>query len=436
MRSLRARILLYLVALHGAFALLAAVVLLERPVWLLVAEALFLVSVGVGVLLVRAFFVPLRLIRTGAELIAEGDFTSRFVEVGQPEMDELIRVYNRMIDRLREERLALREQRHLLDAVLEVSPLGVLILDFDGRIAAANPAAHQLIGGNEGTLTAGLRLAEFGHPVARALATLPAGAADVIALADRRRLRCAHGRLLDRGFPRSFFLVLELTRELQASEREAYRRLVRLMAHEVNNSAGAVGSLLESVRSGLPAGLAREAAAEPLEIAGARLRALGGFMGGLADVFRLPEPEPRPCDVAALVRDILVLLAPELERRRLEVHLDLPPAPVVVEADRHQLEQVLVNVVRNAAEAIGEEGEIHIGCARHGAGWRCTLRDTGGGLPEGLADQLFTPLVSTKRDGRGLGLALVAEILGRHGWGYGLRNVEGGAEFWIEIPGR
>src|ERR1051326_9062164 len=115
--SLRTKILLYLVVLHLVFAAAAVFFLVAKPLMLFGVEAIFVVSILISYRLVRALFVPLDLISTGAELIAERDFTSRFVPVGQPEMDSLIAVYNDMIDRLRDERLAAEEQHQLLDQI-------------------------------------------------------------------------------------------------------------------------------------------------------------------------------------------------------------------------------------------------------------------------------------------------------------------------------
>src|SRR3954454_1468187 len=143
--SLRAKILLYLVLIHAILAAISFIVLRENRLWLLAVEGLFVLSIVLGGLLVRAFFVPLDLIRTGAELIGERDFTSQFREVGQPEMDALIRVYNQMIGRLREERLKIQEKHHLLDRILTASPAGIVTLDFDGRVTSLNPAAARLL---------------------------------------------------------------------------------------------------------------------------------------------------------------------------------------------------------------------------------------------------------------------------------------------------
>src|SRR3954462_11162546 len=144
--SLRAKIIVYLVLIHAVLAVISCLVLREDKLWPLAVEGLFVLSIVFGVLLVRTFFVPLDLIRTGAELIGERDFTSQFREAGQPEMDALIRVYNQMIGRLREERLKLQEQHYLLDRILPASPAGIVTLDFDGRVTSLNPVAGKLLG--------------------------------------------------------------------------------------------------------------------------------------------------------------------------------------------------------------------------------------------------------------------------------------------------
>src|SRR5437763_3418126 len=120
--TLRAKIVLWFVALHLVFAAAAVFVLMENRLLLFAVEVCFVASILVSYRLVTALFVPLDLIRTGADLIDERDFTSRFVPVGQPEMDHLIGIYNRMIDRLREERLAAEEQHHLLQSIVRASP--------------------------------------------------------------------------------------------------------------------------------------------------------------------------------------------------------------------------------------------------------------------------------------------------------------------------
>ena len=432
--SLRAKILIYLVAIHLLLGVVAGIVLWDRRAWLLVAEALFAASVLVGYRLVRQFFVPLDLIHTGAELIRERDFSSRFREMGQPEMDRLIRVYNEMIDALREERLKLAEQHVLLDKILRASPAGILILDFDGRVALSNPAAAALLRQPEERLL-GRPVAELPEPLGGRREPAADGGSTVLPLASGRRVRCRRTEFLDRGFPRSFLLLEELTEELRASEKAAYDKLIRMMSHEINNSVGAVRSLLESCRS--YAEQLREADREDyrgaLEVARRRLDNLNAFVHGFAEVVRLPDPARRPSDPTRLVGEIVRLMSPELERRRIRCTVEVAePPPPPVELDPHQMEQVLVNVIQNAMESIGEGGSITVRCGQERGAAFVAVSDDGPGIPPEVRERLFTPFFSTKRDGRGIGLTVVREVLSRHGFDFTLENrAAGGAEFRI-----
>jgi len=432
--SLRAKIVAYLVLIHLVLAAISFFILRENRLLLLAVEALFALSITLGVLLVRSFFVPLNLIRTGAELISERDFTSQFREVGQPEMDALIQIYNRMIGRLREERLKAQEQHYFLDRILSASPAGIVTLDFDGRISSLNPSARELLGLTEDAL--GRSLGE----VSEGLTSVPLGESRMLSH-GRRRLKVSRAELFDRGFPRCFLSVEELTEELRASEKAAYGKLIRMMSHEVNNSVGPVSSLLDSFR-GYSDQLGEEDRQDfthAVTVAIARLERLGAFVNGFAEVVRLPPPDRRPCDVRQLLDEILILLRPQLERRRIQAVWENiePPHPVdLIELDRNQLEQVLVNVLKNAMESIGEDGRISLRLVREAGRPVLRIADSGPGIPDDVRPLLFTPFFSTKRDGRGLGLTLIQEILTQHGFDFGLENrVEDGrktgAELWV-----
>ncbi len=428
--SLRAKIIVYLVLIHAVLAVISFVVLREEPLWLLAVEGLFILSVVLGFFLVRAFFVPLDLIRTGAELIGERDFTSQFREVGQPEMDALIRIYNRMIDRLREERLKLQEQHYFLEKILAASPAGIVTLDFDGRVDSVNPAAERLL------------QADSGEMLGPALDAIPLGGSEVLSLQGGRRIKVSRAEFFDRGFSRSFLLLEELTEELRASEKAAYGKLIRMMSHEINNSVGAVGSLLDSFR-GYGDQLEEEDRDDFLQattVAITRLENLSAFMNGFAEVVRLPPPDLRATDLRQLLDEILLLLRPDLDRRRIRVEWkeskSLPP----IDLDRNQIEQVLVNVLKNAVESIGEDGSIVLRLGFEGAkngDWDrgrpyLSIEDSGPGIPADIQPLLFTPFFSTKRNGRGLGLTLVQEILSAHGFEFSLGPGEGGgAEFRV-----
>ncbi len=437
--TLRLRVAIFVVLLHAAFATVAARVLWEDPRWLFIVEILLASSFVLSILFTRAVLLPLDLIGTGSELIAERDFTTRFQPVGQPELDRLVAVYNRMIDELRNERLLVREKNELLDRIVEASPGGIVIADLDGRVAEANPAAAALLGTPAGDL-AGRPIAELGGPVAAALAALAPEESTIVGLPDGRRVRLRRAAFRDRGFLRSFYLVEELTRELRASERAAYGKLIRTMSHEVNNSVGAVGSLLGSLGElvhQLP-DERRATAARAVRVAAARLESLAAFMQRLAGVVRVPEPEVRRCDVERLVDDVLELYAATFEERSVAVERRRDGDARSVPLDKNQIEQVLVNVVKNAVEAMPYGGILTV-TTRSGSAagaLELTVEDTGEGLSEPVREHLFDPFFTTKEQGCGLGLTLTREILGRHGFPFALEpGAAGGARFRVTMSG-
>ena len=426
--SLRGRFILYLLAVHAAAAL-AGVLLIARQqtwAWLLLLEAFLVLSFALGVLLVTRLFRALAFVGDSAQFLDDGEYTTRFTAVGQPEVDRLIGIYNRMIDHLRRERQRVEEQHYFLSRILEVSPAGIVVLDFDGRVELANPAAARLLqvaaDGLRGRLpgTSGLALLA-------AAADLEAGEARVLAVPVGRRVRVLRGAFTDRGFPRSFILLEELTEELRRSEKAAYEKLIRMMSHEVNNSVGASSSLLQSSLAyapHLPAG-DRDDFERAVRIAIERLARLNAFMRSFADVVRLPPPVRQPADLVDILRSIEGLTSAERARRRIAWRTAATDVGVLP-LDRVQIEHALLNVVKNAIEAIGEDGTIAVTVARDGARVRLTVEDSGPGIEDHVREQLFTPFFTTKPDGQGVGLTMVQEILQNHGAEFSLDSAPGG----------
>jgi len=356
--TLRTKLVVYLVAAHVVFAAIALATLASRPAALIGAELILALSVATGVALVRAWIVPMRLVRSGTHLMQDGDFTAHFRQTGHAEIDAMIGVYNRMIDTLRDERARGREQEGFVQKLIAASPSGILTLDHDGRV--------------------------------------------------------------------------RLTTELHDTEKAAYGKLIRMTTHEVNNSVAAVRSLLESMGTYAPQLVSDDRAdfRKGIEVAVTRLDHLDTFMRGFADVVRLPAPALRPCVLKDLVDDIIVLMSPQLAARRIEVRwaeaADAGPSLL----DRNQIEQVLLNVVKNAMEAIGEDGRITLALRSERGHVGLEITDSGPGLPDAARGHLFTPFFSTKKDGRGLGLTVVREILVQHRFEFELENADaGGARF-------
>jgi PAS domain-containing protein len=208
--SLRRGFVLYLLGVHLLFAALAVPLFRAQRPWLLGLEVALAASLAVGLGLVRKLFGTLEVLREGAQLLAESDFTTRFRETHRVELDDLVRVYNRMADHLREERVRTREQHYFLAEILDVSPSGILILDYDGKVEFANPAAERLLGRTRDEMRAA-RPIDLPGPFADGAATLTPGESRVLPARGGRRVRVRHGTFLDRGFRRSFFLLEELT---------------------------------------------------------------------------------------------------------------------------------------------------------------------------------------------------------------------------------
>lgn len=430
--SLRARLTIYLVVLHAIFAAMAVLLLQEDRLWLFPVEAVFVVSLVIGVRLVRAGSRGSELAAEGARLIGEGEFTSRFLHVGDPVSDALADVYNRMVDHLRAERTRVEEQQHFLSQVLDVSPAGVVILGFDGHVAVVNPAAERLLG-QARTALLGRRLDQIEGPIAAALRTLVAGHTEVTGVVGARRVRCHHGTFVDRGHARSFFLIEELTEELRQSERAAYERIIRVMSHEVNNTAAASNSLLHSSLEFGRSDLTREDFEQAIRIVIGRTEQLSVFMRRFADVFRLPPPQREDVQLTSMVESVMALAAamPAAANTRWVTEREGPKT--IVHVDRAQIEQALINILKNAVEAAGVGGTVRVRVDSTGERPVLEIIDSGSGISLEVQAHLFTPFYSTKMGGQGIGLTLVQEILSAHGCRYSLESGAGGTVFRIEF---
>jgi nitrogen fixation/metabolism regulation signal transduction histidine kinase len=434
--SLRSRAIAYLAVLHLIFAALAVYLFLDNRFWLIGIEAVFLVSLMAGLRLSREMYRHLGLTAEGLRLIREQEFTSRFLPVGQPEIDELIGIYNTMVDRLRAERVRVAEQHQFLSQVLQVSPSGVVILDFDGAISSLNPAAERLLD-RTAAAAVGRRLEALGSPLADALAVLNPGDARLVGMLGARRVKCHHGTFIDRGFPRGFLLIEELTEELRQFERAAYEKLIRVMSHEVNNSVAASNSLLHSslAYAGDLQATNRLDFEQAIGIVIERTEQLGSFMRRFADVFRLPPPLTRSTDLLPILQGIVRLLSSNPNARGVRWVWEVDDrGPFIVDIDRGQMEQALLNILKNAVEAIDGEGIVTVRLTAAAGRPTLTIDDTGPGISAEAQANLFTPFFSTKPHGQGIGLTLIQEILSAHGFEYGIeRTAQGTTRFTVVL---
>jgi nitrogen fixation/metabolism regulation signal transduction histidine kinase len=421
---LRTKFLLFVIILHGVTLVLSYFIFRDHILLFIASEALVLVSLLIAWQLYKEMIRPLQTLMSGVEAMKDKDFNVKFLPTGQYEMDQLIRVYNEMMDHLREERTRQEQQHFFLEKLIHTSPTGILVLDYDERVQQLNPKAAAILG-VEPAQVIRKEIGAMDIPLLQEIKQLPQGAAKTVTLNGVHTYKLQRSHFIDRGFPRSFVMIEELTAEILAAEKKAYGKVIRMMAHEVNNTVGPVNSILETtLKTGGLWTEKNEQLRGALQVALERNRNLNLFMRNFADVVRLPEPYKRKVDLHQLVHRVAMLMALTAGDRGIRFEFNLAEHPLFIEADELQMEQALLNIVKNAIEAIGKEGVVTFATTGHPKG--LTITDTGSGISKEHAEQLFSPFFSTKRDGQGVGLTLVKEILLHHNCQFSLKTVAPG----------
>ena len=428
--KLRTKFIGFIVVIHAVAIGLSFYIFQENKLWFLVSELLILVSIALCWSLFKDLIRPVELLLRGLDAIRDRDFNVKFVKTGKFETDQLIEVYNQMMDSLRHERTLQQEQHFFLQKLVQTSPTGIILLDYDGHIASINPRVLEITGFTE-IETIGKPLTGLPHPIFIAILEMKTGASQILRLSGSQTLKVRKAQFVDRGFPCTFVMLEELTVEILEAEKRSYGKVIRMMAHEVNNSTGAVNSILDTT---LALQKPDSDIAHALRVAIERNEHLGAFMRNFADVIRLPEPHLEPVDIHVLLGKVVQLM--DFKARTMGVSLQcvFEEAPLLVSADAGQLEQVFINLIKNAIEAASGNGMVSIQTTRKPL--QIIIADNGTGIPEALKDKIFSPFFSSKNGGQGIGLTLAREILTAHGYTFSLETKKTGwTEFRIEVRG-
>ncbi|WP_022822808.1 sensor histidine kinase [Hymenobacter norwichensis] len=428
--SLRVKFILFVVIIHAVLIVLAAQVVRTNAPLFVGLEVLLLVSIILTVQLYKGFVRPFHLIAAGTEAIRAKDFSMKFVPVGQREMDQLIDVYNHMIEELRKERITQHEKSYLLESLIQASPAGVLLLSFDGHIEGVNPAAERMLG-LPSTQLLGIKPLDLPGDWGLTLSNLSEQEPQVVRLSGIQTYRAHCSHFVDRGFTRHFIVLEELTQDLIRQEKQAYEKLIRMMSHEINNSIGAINSILQSFHYYAPQLTPDDQPdfTEALDVSIGRNTHLANFIANFANLVRLPAPMRQPTDVHELLRTTERLLHVQATRHQIQWHQELAPGPLLVDLDAQQLEQALLNICKNALEAIGENGNIWVRTSSTPP--QLVIENDGPGIASDVQRRLFTPFFSTKRDGQGIGLTLIRDILLQHNFTFSLATQENGRTAFI-----
>jgi two-component system, NtrC family, nitrogen regulation sensor histidine kinase NtrY len=424
--STKTKYIAYIAVVHLVLVLLVYKLLFENKALFIASEVFLLLSAGMSIVLYNNFMQPIQFVKSGIEAIKDKDFSIKFVPTGKGEVDVLIEVYNMMIDQLREERIKLNEQHFFLEKLIEASPISIIILDYDDRIESLNSKGKNQLGRDNDALI-GKKLEETDLPLLTELAGILDGESRMIKTNGIATFKAQRSHFMDRGFRRSFLMIEELTNEILESEKNAYGKVIKMMAHEVNNTLGATDSILQTTTHLLPDTDYRDIK-DALHVASERNHQLTRFMRNFADVVRLPAPAPERTDMGQLIRDVAIFMQNAASVRNIKVQSEAPEN-VFWNVDKGQMEQVLINVIKNAVEACESGQEVHIGATAD----RIVIRNNGKPIDQEVSTKLFNPFFSTKRDGQGIGLTLTREILGNHGFDFALETrPDGWTEFRIE----
>ena len=367
---------------------------------------------------------PLHTIGNGMELLREQDFSSRLSPVGQYEADRVVNVFNRMMEQLKNERLRLYEQNNFLDLLINASPMGVIILNFDEKITSLNPAAVKVLGINSLKEATGKKLQDIDSPLAEELAALTLHDTQTVQLNDANIYRCTYSSFIDQGFQHPFVLVESLTDEVMKAEKKAYEKVIRMIAHEVNNTTAGITSTLDTVELTLAAVENTEDIRDVMRVCIDRCFSMSHFITNFADVVKIPEPQVYKFNLNELVVSCKRFMETICQNRNISINLDLCEELDEVMIDPSLFEQVIVNIIKNAAESIEIDGNIYISTTENPA---CLeIADTGKGISKEAAAKLFSPFFSTKPAGQGIGLIFIREVLQKHGCTFSLRTYEDG----------
>jgi len=359
---------------------------------------------------------PLRTLSSLLAALREGDFSTeaRGSRRGDP-LGEVFLELNALTEILREQRLSALEATALLRKVIE--EIDVAVFTFDGRrqLRLTNRAGERLLAQPvermSGRTAAELGLAECleGEPARTFQAAFPGGIG---------RFRMKRSAFRQGGLPHQLLVLEDLSQALREEERQAWQRLLRVLGHELNNSLAPIKSISGSLagllaREPLPADW-KEDAGRGLAVIASRADALTRFMDAYSRLARLPLPVMGPVRLGELVRR-----AAGLETR---MRVEVAPGPdLTIQADADQLEQLLINLVRNAADAALEtKGGVRIRWTGSGGDLEIQVEDEGPGLAS--TANLFVPFFTTKPGGSGIGLVLCRQIAEAHGGSLSLEN--------------
>lgn len=371
---------------------------------------------------------PLNAISDGIRAFRGGDYSVRLHVDGNDEVSELIALYNGIGELLRTQHHDVYEKELMLDTILQRTPVAVVLIGGAERVVYSNSMARELLAG--GGRIDGRRFDELTaslvEPLRNALAGEGNSLLSILSGEQEETFHLSQRRFAMNTQPHRLVLLERLTPELRRQEVEVWKKAIRLMNHELNNSIAPISSLFHSARRVQERPDQQHRLEEIYETIGERLSYLRSFLESYAQFARLPAPRKERTLWQPVLDDVHALYPFRVEGR-------LPEWGVF---DRTQLQQVLINLVKNAHEAGSAPDEVTVSISRANEGTLLTVRDRGKGMDEPTMRRALLPFYSTKAGGSGIGLALCNEIVEAHGGRLNLQSREGGGAVvtcWLPV---
>lgn len=387
-------------------------------------EVLILVTLGYLVFFYGKTVRPLQNISSGMDLLREQDFSSRLREVGQFEADRVVEIFNKMMEQLKNERLRLREQNEFLDLLIKASPMGVIVLDYDHQVTELNPAALKIMGLSDIRDVKGRKLSDVKDKMLIDLSNIPLHETRTISLHDGTVYKCTMESFVDRGFPRPFYLIESLTEEVRRAEKKAYEKVIRMIAHEVNNSTAGITSTLDTVGKELKDFPETQDLQQAMQVCVERCYGMSRFITNFADVVKIPKAILTPTDLNGLIDSMTRFMEVMCLNRNIKLTFHPDKRLQLLHLDASLFEQILLNIIKNSVESIEKDGEIII--KTDAETQSIEIADNGKGISKEIEHKLFNPFFSSKPTGQGIGLLFIREVLSQHNFNYSLRTYPDG----------
>lgn len=346
----------------------------------------------------------------------------------------------RASDRLTGDRREQAQHIQALEAFFDTVTAILFAVREDGEVMLANRAARAFVGGETKRLA---DMAAIGPLIAARLMHLPFGAREILHLADNRRVLASVALFRGaQGIPLRFISLQGLSSELSAVETRAWQDLVRVLSHEMMNSLTPVVSMSESLQRLLhtpgvePDQALLQEARSAVDIIARRSAGLMSFVDRYRRVAELPELQLEIIQLSDLLDDLDRLAAAYGEGRKLSYRSHVAPRDLTIRADPDLLQQALLNLVKNAIEAVAATvgPKVEVACRATDHHILIAVSDNGSGLPENEPDQIFMPFFTTKSGGSGIGLALARQIAVAHGGELTVQRLPQGAMFSFALP--